>query len=533
MMTACGFRSPDAGPADMPPATAEVHFVSVTASETTLRPGLYGIEVTAVLRNDLATGITGIRASLTFRDGTADRAADFRWRDFDARDGATAPQPASIPPGEEATFRFRVDALAHAVGPGLILMGGEATFQVDGDTRAATPLDPPTSLPFAAAPAPIVVTVAADEDNGDSNISFREAVKLANANPGFDRIVFSPAVFAAGSPTLAPLNAALGELPPVSGDLVIDGSGANVVLTVTAGWSGTQRYALRLQSGVLVVQGIGFRDLGEGYPLEDVSMNDCGTGVPHDGGAIRVDGGTLIFDGNQFADPDVAERNCYAASVRLEGGSGHRILNNTWTAQVMDGLLVKAATLEVSDNVMSAGPAVDKADDGIVITSQGGADLWIVGNLFVDQEFSGILATGTDAGKLYVVNNTFARNRTGSGVRRFGRRVELHNNAYYGNQPAAIAADANGTNLDISYEAEYGNGTFCLAGCPSATILMSTISSGVDLGLTNTAGVTRADLTPRSTSPLFNSGFDLVDRNGSAPGRFNGGGSERGAVELP
>ena len=533
-MAACGFHSPDAGPPDTPPVAAEVHFVSVTASEAMLRPGLYGMEVTAVLRNELATEITGIRASLTFRDGTADRAADFWWRDFDARDGVTAPQPASIPPGAEATFRFRVDALAHAVGPGPILLDGEATFQVDGSTRAATPLDPPASLPFAAGGAPIVVTVSADEDNGDSNISFREAVKLANANPGFDRIVFSPVVFPAGSPTNVPLSTTLGELPPVNGDLVIDGSGANVVLTVDASWRGTQHYGLRLQGGVLVIQGLSFRDLGEGYPVEDVSTNNCGTGGPHDGGAIRVDGGTLVLDGNHFADPSVSERNCYAASLRLEGGNGHRILNNTWTDQAMDSMSINAATLEVSGNTMDSSFNPNKADDCIVIQSQRGSDLWIVGNLCVDPEFSGILASGTDAGKLYVVNNTFARSRNGNGVSRGnGRRTELHNNVYYANQPAAIMPDAGGSNLDISYEAAFGNGVFCTAGCPSATITMSLISSGVDLGLMNPAGITRADFTPRSTAPLVDSGLDLVDRNGSAPGRFNGAGPERGAVELP
>jgi hypothetical protein len=533
-MVACGFHSPDAGPPDTPPVAPEVRFVSVTASEAMLRPGLYGMEITAVLRNELATEITGIRASLTFRDGTGDRRAAFRWRDFDARDGVTAPQPASIPPGAEATFRFRVDALAHAVGPGPILLDGEATFQVGGSTRAAAPLDPPASLPFAAGGAPIVVTVAADEDNAGANLSFREAVKLANANPGFDRIVFSPAVFPVGSPTNVVLSTPLGELPPVNGDLVIDGRGANVVLTVDASWRGTQRYGLRLQGGVVVIQGISFRDLGEGYPVEDVSTSNCGAGAPREGGAIRVDGGTLILDGIHFADPSVSERNCYAASLRLEGGSGHRILNNTWTDQAMDSMFINAATLEVSGNTMDASPNLGKADDCIVIQSESGADLWIVGNLCADPEYSGILASGTDAGKLYVVNNTFVRSHNGSGVvRGNGRQTELHNNVYSANQPAAIAPDAGGSNLVISYEATFGNGMFCNLGCLSATIVISTISSSTDLGVMSSAGITRADFTPRSTSPLVDSGFDLVDRNGSAPGRFNGAGPERGAVELP
>ena len=199
-MTACSFSAPSIPAADAPPAVAEVRFVSVTSNVAALRPGRYGIEVEAVLRNDLTVEITGIRPSLTIIEGTTSRASDFRWRDADARDGVPAAQPASIPPGGQATFRFRVDALAHAAGPGPILLGGEATFQAGGVAGSATPLDPPTSLPFEALPAPIVVTTTTDEDNGNGDTSLREALQQANANPGFDRVVFDSTVFAPGTP---------------------------------------------------------------------------------------------------------------------------------------------------------------------------------------------------------------------------------------------------------------------------------------------------------------------------------------------
>jgi CSLREA domain-containing protein len=537
---ACGFSSPkgspsDGPPADTPPVVTEVRFTSVTASEAMLRPGLYGISVTAVLRNELTTEIAGIRASLTFRDGAADRAGDFRWRDADAREGVMAAQPATIPAGGEATFHFIVDARPSSVGPGPLRLGGEASFLVDGAARSAAPLDPPTSLPYATLRVPIVVSTATDEDNGDATLSLREAIKLANSNQGLDRIVFSPTVFPPGNTTPAFLSAGLGEIPAVNGDLVIDGSDASYILAVNAFWRGSSRYGLRLQSGTLVVHDLGFQDLGEGYPTEDVSSNNCGTGLQGEGGAIRVDGGTLILDGNRFSDSNVTERNCYAASVRILGGSGHRILRNIWTSPSMDAIYIDAATREVTDNVIdgSAGPA--KADDCVFVARQGNTDLWLVGNLCVDQEYSGVAVSdmkGTDTGTLHVVNNTFVRDR-GSAVRHSAaRRVELHNNVYYANQPAAITSDLTGTNLRISYEAELNNTAFC-AGCTSAMIQTQTNLSGMSLVFENESGATPADLTPRTDSPLAGSGTDLLDRNGSVPGRFSGKGHERGAFELP
>ena len=545
---ACSFSGPgqpaDArvdAPPDSPTA-AEVRFTSVTVSEATIRPGLYGLEVTAVLRNGYTSPITGIRASLTFLEGATDRAAHFRWRDADARDGVTAAQPAAIEPGQEATFRFRLDVLASAAASGPILVNGSAQFQTVGGTRSAAPADSPARLTFdASLPPPIVVDTANDEDNGNNTTSLREALQKATANPGFDRIVFDPAVFPPGAPRVILLDKVRDQLPPITDTVVIDGSGANVAIEVDASWSTPPgRYGLRVTGGTLVVHGLTFRNFAYGYPQEDLSADNCGSGMRRAGGAILVTGGTLILDGNELADPDVAERNCYAASVRIAGGSGHRILNNHWTQQVMDSVYIAAPTIEVSDNVMDAGTTaaeLAKADDGIFVETQDGSDLWIVGNVCVDQEYSAVVASGGGTGVIHVVNNTFVRNgRTGmAAVRRDGgehRRVELHNNAYRDNTPSAIlAGDGDGVNLTISHESAFPF-QFC-TGCSNAMIDIPTVANSGDLGLTDPTGTTRAALAPAAGSPLVDTGVDLVDRNGSAPGRFNGAGPDRGAIEIP
>jgi hypothetical protein len=517
---------------DAPPVLSAVRFISVTASVGELRPGRYGITVEAVLHNGLDVAIDDVAATLSF----GGREADFRWRDADRRDGVAAPQPMQVAAGADATYRFVVDALAWAAPPGPVEIAGAATFRLGAEVRSAAALDPAFMLPFATLAAPIVVTTAADEVSANGMTSLREALVLAQ-QPGFDRIIFDPSTFSAASPTTIQLLESLGALPTITGDLVIDGHGAGVTLAIDSTWEVTEgRYGLRLTTGTLVIAGLGFENFAFNHRDEgDLSTNNCGGGAMLEGGAIRVDGGTLVLDGNRFADPAVSERNCYAASLRLHGGTGHRIVRNEWTDQVMDTIYVdNARVIEISDNVMNAGADLSKTDECIYINSQGGQDLWLVGNVCADMEYSAVYAGGTDPGTLYVVHNTFVRNgRVAlSGLRRGGgqRAIVLRNNVYVGNNPAAIQVDSGGTGFDLAFEAY--TGTLC-TGCASAMIDGPSMLVLTDPMVVNGAGATRADFTPVASSPLVDSGTDWVDRNGSVPGRYNGAGPERGAIERP
>jgi CSLREA domain-containing protein len=529
----------DSPPADAPPVTQKVRFTTMTADAIELRPGMYGIRVTAVLRNELDVPITGVGATLTFTDGATDRAGDFRWRDLDQREGVAAPQPAGIAPQAEETYRFVVDVLPYAVPPGPIQINGAATFAASGSTLSAS-AGPPLPLPFAAMSATIVVDTATDETTNAGTTSLREALQAAQSGGAPYRIVFDPAVFPPSAKTAITLSPALGELPAIAvGVVVLDGSGAGVVIAADAAWEVPEgRYGLRVVGGTAIVHKLTFEDLAYGYRNENVgSDTNCGaSNAQLEGGAIKVTGGTLIVDNSAFDDGDVAERNCYAASVRLHGGTGHRILRSTWTNQVMDSIYVGAAALEISGNMMNAGSTASRDDDCIYVDNQGGSDLWITGNLCVDMEYSAVVARGTTAGRLYVVHNTFVRNgRTDlSAVRReqLARQVTLRNNAYFADRPAAILADNLGTGFDIAYELVSGS-TLCNATCPSATIDPATIATAADPMVMNAGGSTFADMTPRTGSPLINTGADWIDRNGSRPGRFSGAGPEVGAVELP
>ena len=525
---ACSFSGPGQGGGDLdagidaPPASPEVRFTSITADVSEIRPGLYGFRVTAVLENGLDTEITRVGVSLDVQDGGVSRDSDFGWREPDAREGVTAPQPTTIAAGESQTYELVVDALASAAPPGLIEINATATFESEGSKLSATPAETPLELPFAAGlNSTIVVDTAADEQNGNGDTSLREAIALANQDPGPDRITF-----------VSGLEITLAQaLPPISEDLVIDGSGTAPVVAFNAS-AANNAYGIRLSAGTAVVSGLTFRDMGFAYPELDLTGDNCGGQSQLEGGAVRVDNGTLILDGNTFEDPNVAERNCFAASVRVHGGSGHRILRNHWTAPSMDSLYVDAPAIEISDNVIDSNPDPGKSDECIYVDGQGGQDLWIAGNLCVDQEFSGVVARGTDGGVLRVAHNTFVRTGISAlaAVRRETpeRDVELRNNAYVSNR-VSIGPDNSGADFNIAFEAS-SDGTFCSA-CDNATVDSPSLITDTDLILVNSAGTSAADLSPALGSPLLNSAELLLDRNGKTPGWFGGAGAERGAIE--
>ena len=548
-LTACGFQhgalqgSPtgDAGgddgsmSMDGPPQSPAVHFTSVQATLGSVRAGAYGWQVTAVLRNDLSNDITAIGATLTFSAAGADRASSFRWRDIDAREGVSALPPTTIAANSEATFTFVVDALPWLLGPGPIAINGAATFTSGGTVLSATPATTSESLPFSAMNAPIVVNTLSDEATSNTTTSLREALTQAKAVSGLDHIMFDPTVFTSGSTST--LSFALGPLPTLdgsNGDIVIDGHGANVTLAVDNAWTGSTKWPFKVTSGNVAIANLTFKDFGYSYPVENLTSNDCGNNDQAEGGAIRVEGGTLILEGNTFDDADVSERNCYAALVRYEGGSNHRIIANHWTNPSQDAMNVNANVHEISDNVIDAGNNIGKTDDGILISTQASQDTWVTGNLVVQMEFSGLYAGGADiAGHLYVINNTFAHNgqvASSAVFRNLDRQITFKNNFYIGNNPAAIAVNNTGSGFDFDHEALMSN-ALCDSACglasESSTITVS--SSAV----ANSTGTTFADFTPQAGSTVLDSGVTYIDRNGSQPGHFNGAGTERGAVEAP
>lgn len=508
---------PGDSPVDAPPATPEVHFTSVTSSVPALQPGLYGIAIDAVLQNDLDRPITNIEANLGFGGG---RGAQFTYRDVDRRDGSgSMPQPTMLAAHASATFHFIVDAQSNCVPPGPVPVNGVATFFDGTSTMSATPLATPLSLPFVTLNPPIVVDTATDENTANTTTSLREAIALANSQPGLDRITFDASLATA---TIM-LVRTLGQLPDISSDLVIDGNG--VMLRVDQTWQTMPGlYGFKITGGTVVISGLKLKDMAYSYKLEDVSSNNCGDGDILDGGAILVTAGTLILDGNRFDDTGVPEKNCYAAALRIEGGTGHRIVRNNFVGEVMDTMNISANVREISDNTMSSTADPTKGDDGIFVSGQGNSELWITGNTFVDKEYDGVYAGGGDAGDLYLINNTFVRTglvANGAVGRSNARTIHSRNNIFLNDNPAGYIANNAGALLDLAYDEAFGD-AYC-TGCTAITPQNILIADPT----------LDASFVPMAGSPAIDSGDDWLDRNGKKPGHYNGSGADRGATETP
>lgn len=533
LLAACSFQPGAAGTDAAPPPPPTVAFTSVVASATELRPGDYGVAVEAVLRNGLDVAVAQIAPTLTFVDGAADRSAEFRWRDADAREGVTKP-PVTLAPGEQATYRFVVDVMPWAAA-GPVVLDAAATY-VAGDAASALPFAPAVEIAIVLDNAPIRVDDSSDTSGSDAKTSFREALALAASRPGFDRIEFDPVEFPPDSGTritLAPTP--LPAIDVTGGGLVITAHAASVEIAADSSWRDNQQWALHLTGGKLVVHGLAFRDWAYNYPFHDLE-NDICAGGELQGGAIRVDGGTLILDDNLFADPSVAERNCYGAAVLVIGGRDHLIVNNTWKQQTMDILRILAPVREVTNNLIIQVDNLDRLDDAIVVENHGDDDVWIVGNVIVDQKYSAVFVPGTDTGTLHIVHNTFARNARGGGgaaIRGGGRPHHVRNNVYIDNLAEALQPVDMGVGFDIAYETTAGSGLCVAPACDLALIAADTIAEQVtDMLVVDPAGNRRDDFDPVAGSPLVDSAEVLLDRNGRAPGWFDGAGPDRGAREL-
>src|SRR5262249_52972472 len=141
----------------------------------------------------------------------------------------------------------------------------------------------------------LAVDITDDEDDGNyaiGDLSLREAIKLANANPGADTITFG----VTGTINLT------GALPDLSSDITITGPGANVLNVGRAADATTNYRIFTIGSGITAaISGLtlsnGFADYGGGISnmgtleLTNCTVND---NTAHFGGGI-YNGGTLVI----------------------------------------------------------------------------------------------------------------------------------------------------------------------------------------------------------------------------------------------
>lgn len=532
--------SPTNNPSPTPTPALDVYFTSITASETQIGPGQFDIIVHATLVNDSDYLLNDLYVTLSFDDGTNDRTADFEQREPDLREGVMSQPDRFLAAQSSATFDFVVHTTAGLWGPGPISIQGAATFTRNSTTLSAQPSQTPGSFDLIPMNAPIVVAITDDENDGNygNDTSLREAIMLANSAAGADRIVFDPATFPVATPGRIVLTDALPTIDGSTGIAVIDAQGAGVEIAVDPSLNNSDLYAMTIVAPA-VIRGLRFMDVANLHEYQpSISGDNCGDGSQVDGGAIHVqDGSGAIIDGNYFDDSNVLERNCYGALVRFLGGDSHRLLRNEFVQQVMDSVYVNAAGIvEIRDNIMKAHTDNDSSDEGVYIEDLQDNDVWIIGNVIVYQEYSGIATIGnTDQGNVYLLHNTFAHNgiaalnafRRSNGA---NRDLYFRNNVFISNNPGAVAIGA-GDNSDIAYETIPSSEQYCNPACGSATVDGASFVSPSGTFVADDTGREWSDWTPTAGSVLVDSAADLLDRNGASPGRYQGTGPDRGAIE--
>lgn len=525
--------SSTATPIPTPPVDPDVRFTSISASATSLRPGQFGVSMTAVLLNAGTTPIDEVFATLTFTDGSGSRSTEIDHREADLREGAAfGPPPArSMIAGTSMTLTFNADVMPWAQTSDF-QVNATATFVRGNDLFTATPAVTPLNIAIPDVTEHLVTeTVDEDDGGGADDVSLREAL-LAAQTSGVHRIRFDPAAFAASAPGRITIADGLGALPAISQTVILDGHDAGVEIFADDSNSNDRRFGLHLRGPGITVSEIHFTHPSVFFPIETLSGN-CGQNAPTggDGEAIRVDGSAqdVVLFRNVFYDgPTIFERSCYPALVRFFAGSGHRVIGNDFYDIAMDAMYVSnAAASEISGNrVAAAAGNLTIADEGVYVADLNGA-LFVVGNLFVDQEFAGVVS-GAGPETMFLLHNTIVRSG-GNAVNRQGgtpRPLFLRNNLFIANDPDNI--NGNASTLDYGYELIFdANDGYCTAGCTAGNGNLA-----VDPQVAIVGSNSWAALTPLTGSPAIDSGEDLIDRNGSAPGRFHGTGPDRGAVET-
>lgn len=488
-------------------------FASVTSPIAQVAPGQFSRRVRATVRNEGSAAATDVRVSLAFDGATTSHAGDFA-----AREVAWS---AVVGSGATVAIDFDVDVLASARADEDVTLSGSVSYRIEDATFTESSAQ--SHLWQFTPVEELLVDTTTDVTASDGVTSLREAIAMANADAGLERIRFDPAVFPSATGATILL---LSELPALEGTpLVIDGSGAGVRLEPAAATYQSGGWLLRVRSEV-TVSGIRFVKSGELYPVFNLNGNSC-NGGEQNGGAILAEtaGAVLTVTGCSFDDTGVLRRNCYAPTIRAAADSTgpHRIVDSDFVQSAGDALVLYAPTSEVSRTRI-----VGARDDGIFV-GNGTGPTRLVGNLIADTALAGILVSGpAGSSELLIAHGTFLRNRWG--VRSFDiRPLRLVNNAFGGHTAEAHNLAGNGENARIARTHVEGS-ALCTGGCTSAMVDRTVVPSAT-LGLTNGAGNTRADALPAAGSGLIDAAIPIADVNGPLPGAWNDLAPDIGAVE--
>ena len=400
-------------------------------------------------------------------------------------------------------------------GPGT-LSGN--TLTVTGGGSIVVQADQPGDFNFFPAPAvqqtltvslpALVVCTTTDVSDGNytpGQFSLREAVALANSNPGPDTITFDPMVF--GTPQTITLDNGQLLLSDTTGATAIIGPAAGVTLR----GGGTDR-VLQVNTDVIAT-------------LSKLSLTGGrGAGSAYGGGLLNYGTATLTdctIAGNSLTDSVGAGLASYGTltltNCLVRGNSittsGSTTFNSGGGLAVMSGTATLTNTT-VSDNTL----------DGVVVTRQGSGvridagtvtltNCTVSGNTGATQG-GGLINQGTATLTNCTVSGNNATLTGGGLVNVSGAVLTLTNCTVSGNT-------SGGNGGGLHYNA--GTGVVTLVGCTVSGNTAGTTGGGLNVGtgtvrLTNTivAGNVATGTGPDTNGPVASQGYNLI-------GKTNGG----------
>ncbi len=192
--------------------------------------------------------------------------------------------------------------------------------------------------------ATFIVTTNIDEsyDNGDltaetgdgNGLSLREAIGLANANPGADTILFDASVFIGGATSLIRLT--LGTELEITDTVTIDGSSATDVL-ITGDTAGNDLDA----NGNLAANTTGITDVALSLP-----EGNTGDGIDEDrDGTVDDDGPDLLVDNTRVFDLPVAGTETTLIDLTITGGRAIGVDENGGGIRAVGDLVLSGVTV--------------------------------------------------------------------------------------------------------------------------------------------------------------------------------------------
>lgn len=386
----------------------------------------------------------------------------------------------------------------------------------------------------------LIVDTDRDENDGNfakGDLSLREALEVANGNPGIDFIEFDPTFFLAG-PTgpLRPLRLTLGQLS-ITDELMISGLGSD-------------RTQIDAQQAGRIFD-IGTVDQGFEVKLAGLWLTGGRTfadGAGGSGGAIRMNSqGVLRIEesritGNRTEGSSARGGAVYANSLVVVRSS---IEGNSTGGSLAEGGGLWAASVTLTDSTLSANSTLGglAKGGGLWAGSLSGNNSTVTGNYT-----SGSLSDGGGiwAGTVTLSSSTISGNSAQGPASRGGgiwsNQVTLANTVVAQND-ASSADDIRSSSVQASHSLVGSNDGTALVAAPVGNPdgngnLIGTSAAAINprlRPLSYSGGPTWV-MSPYATSPLVNAGSNsnnnVYDQRGDGFARVVGGGTDIGSVEL-